>query len=148
LLRPISNLARKIRRNRTGLSSKGINPLRQVLDAIGTANEIRWKNYDGWIVHDNADGTSFKLTTGDGGEFEQALEEKAGENARKDFVKFKQKMLARRGLSEASGYIPPFALRGDIKAVASLMRYTLKLLAIGPKGTLLTGPFRYVICCC
>ena len=130
----------------SGLSSMGTkNPLRQVLDAIGTANDIEWKTYDGWIVHDKNpnDSTSFKLTTGDGGEFEQAIEQKAGIDARIAFEKFKTKMLQSRGLSEASGYIPPFALRGDIKAVASLFRYTLKLLSIGSKGALLTGPFRY-----
>jgi hypothetical protein len=51
----------------TGLSSKGTNPLRQVLDAIGTADTIDWRTYDGWLVHDLADSTTFKLTTGDGG---------------------------------------------------------------------------------
>lgn len=51
----------------TGLSSKGTNPLRQVLDAIGTADAINWHTYDGWLVHDLADSTTFKLTTGDGG---------------------------------------------------------------------------------
>lgn len=51
----------------TGLSSKSTNPLRQVLDAIGTADDIEWKKYDGWIVHDYADGKPLRLTTGDGG---------------------------------------------------------------------------------
>lgn len=51
----------------SGLSSQSTNPLRQVLDAIGTANEIDWCKYDGWLVHDYSDGKSFKLTTGDGG---------------------------------------------------------------------------------
>jgi hypothetical protein len=51
----------------TGLSSKGTNPLRQVLDAIGTADAIDWHTYDGWLVHDLADSKTFKLTTGDGG---------------------------------------------------------------------------------
>ena len=51
----------------TGLSSKSTNPLRQVLDAIGTEDEIKWHNYDGWVVHDYADGKALKLTTGDQG---------------------------------------------------------------------------------
>jgi phytoene dehydrogenase-like protein len=51
----------------TGLSSMSTNPLRQVLDAVGTADEIEWKKYDGWVVHDQADGKAFKLTAGDGG---------------------------------------------------------------------------------
>lgn len=51
----------------SGLSSKSTNPLRQVLDAVGVAEEIDWKQYDGWIIHDYADGKAFKLTTGNGG---------------------------------------------------------------------------------
>ena len=62
----------------TGLSSKSTNPLRQVLDAVGTADAVQWKTYDGWLVHDVADGKAFKLTAGSGGEFERAIEEKAG----------------------------------------------------------------------
>lgn len=129
----------------TGLSSKGTNPLRQVLDAIGTADAIEWISYDGWLVHDLADGKTFKLTTGDGGEFEQALEEKAGKQSREAFEAFKDEMLEPRGLSEASAYIPPFALRGGARAVFSLAKYTLKLLSIGSKGNYLTGPFSKVM---
>jgi phytoene dehydrogenase-like protein len=129
----------------TGLSSKGTNPLRQVLDAIGTADDIDWKTYDGWVVHDNADGQSFKLVTGDGDEFEKALEKKAGPNARIEFAKFKKKMLEKGGLSEVSAYIPPFALRGGVSAIRSLSRYGLAFLSIGTKGMLLTGPFTKVM---
>jgi phytoene dehydrogenase-like protein len=129
----------------SGLSNKSNNPLRQVLDALGTADDIQWKNYDGWIVHDLADNKSFKVTTGDGPEFEQALETKAGAQARTDFCVFKEKILESGGLSEASAYIPPFALRGDMKAIASLARYMPRLLSIGPKGNLLTGSFAAVM---
>lgn len=44
----------------SGLSAKGTNPLRQVLDAVGTADQIDWKTYDGWIVH----GKSWKRKLG------------------------------------------------------------------------------------
>jgi hypothetical protein len=50
-------------------------------------------------------------------------------------------MLEEKGLSESSAYIPPLALRGDLAAALSLSKYALKLLSIGTKGTLLTGPF-------
>mmetsp|Transcript_8395 Transcript_8395/g.19039 ORF Transcript_8395/g.19039 Transcript_8395/m.19039 type:complete len:629 (+) Transcript_8395:1-1887(+) len=129
----------------SGLSQKGTNPLRQLLDAVGTIDEIQWITYDGWIVHDYADGKKLRLTTGDGDEFAKALEEKEGLAARREFEVFRDKMLEPRGLSEASTYIPPFALRGGLSAVASLARYTLKLLSIGPKGGLLTGPFSKVL---
>jgi hypothetical protein len=102
----------------TGLSSMSTNPLRQVLDAIGTADEIDWKKYDGWLVHDFADGKAIRLTAGDGGEFEKAL----------------------------SAYIPPFALRGGgLAAVASISGYLLKLTSIGTQGLLVTRPFMNVM---
>jgi phytoene dehydrogenase-like protein len=129
----------------SGLSSKGTNPLRQVLDALGTAEDITWKTYDGWIVHDLADHKSFKVTTGDGPEFEQALQDKAGVEARQAFSEFKAKILEHGGLSQASSFIPPFALRGDVRAIASLAPYMLKLLSIGPKGSLLTGTFAAIM---
>ena len=125
----------------SGLSQKSTNPLRQLLDAVGTSDEIQWYTYDGWLVHDTSDGKSFKVTTGNGGEFEQAIEDKAGPASRKAFEEFKSKVLEPKGLAEASTYVPPFALRGGFGTVASLARYMLKLISIGPKGTLLTGPF-------
>lgn len=129
----------------TGLSQKGTNPLRQVLDAIGVADEIDWRTYDGWIVHDLADNKSFKMKTGDSGEFEAALEKKAGKESREAFETFKGEMLGPKGLSEASAYIPPFALRGGARAVFSLAKYTFKLLSIGSKGNFLTGPWTQVM---
>ena len=129
----------------TGCSMKSTNPLRQVLDAIGTADEIEWKTYDGWIVHDYADGVALKVTAGDGGEFEQSIEEKAGIESRKAFEQFKDKILSDGGLAEVSAYIPPFALRGGLSAALSLSGYLVKLLSIGTKGILLTGPFSNVM---
>jgi phytoene dehydrogenase-like protein len=129
----------------SGLSSKSTNPLRQVLDALDVADTVHWKVYDGWLVHDWADGTSFKITTGDGGEWEAAIEKKAGKLSREAFVHFRDKLLEHRGLSEASTYVPPFALRDGISSVRSLSNYLFKLISIGTKGTLLTGPFSKVM---
>lgn len=129
----------------SGLSGMGTNPLRQVLDALDVADSIQWKTYDGWVVHDYADGKSFKITTGDGVEFEKEIVRKAGPEARDAFVKFRNKLLEPGGLSESSTYIPPFALRGDIASIWSLGPYLWKLISIGTKGTLLTGPFSKVM---
>ena len=122
----------------SGLSRKSLNPLRQVMDAVGVANEVDWHSYNGWVIHDYADGKKFRLTTGAGGEWENAIEEKAGKQARDAFEKFYNDM---KVISEASGFIPPFALRSDQMVVGSLAKYMLKLLSIGRKGALLTGPF-------
>ena len=129
----------------SGLSSKGTNPLRQVLDALDVADLIDWKTYDGWIVHDKADGTNFKLTTGSSGLFEAEIEKKAGADARRQFEEFRDKLMEPGGLSEVSTYIPPFALRGDFAAAASLSKYFIKLLKTGPKGSQLTGSFEQVM---
>eukprot|EP00549_Striatella_unipunctata_P000806 CAMPEP_0118719052 /NCGR_PEP_ID=MMETSP0800-20121206/29192_1 /TAXON_ID=210618 ORGANISM="Striatella unipunctata, Strain CCMP2910" /NCGR_SAMPLE_ID=MMETSP0800 /ASSEMBLY_ACC=CAM_ASM_000638 /LENGTH=563 /DNA_ID=CAMNT_0006626241 /DNA_START=119 /DNA_END=1810 /DNA_ORIENTATION=+ len=121
-------------------SDGSTNPLRQVLDAIGS--KVEWKQYDGWIFHDYADGKKTKLTTGDGGAWEKAIEEKAGIEARKCFESFRDAMLEPGGLTESSAYVPPFVLRGGPGAVLSLgPTYLAKLASIGVKGTLLTGPF-------
>ncbi len=125
----------------SGLSKKSTNPLRQVLDAINVADDIEWCTYDGWIVHDLGDNTKFKLTTGDGKDFVEAIERKAGIESRKEFERLCEEMLQPNGLTEVSGYIPPFALRGDTSVIISLFQYLLKFLQIGTKGTLLTGPF-------
>jgi phytoene dehydrogenase-like protein len=129
----------------SGVSSISTNPLRQVLDAIGTSGDIDWCTYDGWMVHDLGDGQSFKLTTGDSGEFEKAIEKKEGKETRDEFVRFKNELLRNGGLTEISGYIPPFALRGDISAVRSMFSYIFKFLQIGTQGTLLTGPFSDIL---
>lgn len=130
----------------SGMSKKGTNPLRQVLDAVGTANEIEWVTYDGWMVHDTAfpvedERASFRLTTGTNGAWEKAIEKKAGISAREAFTKFRNDMMSPNGLSECSALIPPLALRSDVKAVFTLSSYLLKFLKIGLKGQMLTGPF-------
>ena len=81
------------------------------------------------------------------GEFEEAIEEKAGVDARREFELFKEKILSKNGLAEVSAYIPPFALRagGGLSAVASIFQYIWKLMSIGTKGLLLTGPFSDVM---
>ena len=130
----------------SGMSQKGTNPLRQVLDAVGTANDIDWITYDGWMVHDTAfppedDKATFRLTTGNDGTWENAIEKKAGISAREAFTNFRNEMMSPNGLSESSALIPPLALRSDLKAVFTMAQYFLKFLSIGLKGQLLTGPF-------
>lgn len=130
----------------SGMSSKGTNPLRQVLDAVGTADDIDWVTYDGWMVHDTAfpmddSRSSFRLTTGSDGTWEDAIEAKAGVDSRREFTKFKKKMMSSGGLSESSALLPPMALRGDFGALFTMGSYVFKFLTIGLQGTLLTGPF-------
>ncbi|KAG7354384.1 carotenoid isomerase [Nitzschia inconspicua] len=127
----------------TGLSKPSTNPLRQVLDALETADDIVWKTYDGWLIWDYSDGKSIKLTTGDGGDFERAIEEKEGRPSRLAFEAFKEQILKDGGLAEASAYIPPFALRNGnpFWSLVAISRYIGKIITIGTKGLLLTGPF-------
>ena len=130
----------------SGMSHTGTNPLRQVLDAVGTADDIDWVTYDGWMVYDTAyppeeEKSTFRLTTGNDGTWEDAIEKKAGIDSREAFTKFRNEMMSPNGLSESSALIPPMALRSDARAVFTLASYLLKFLKIGLKGTLLTGPF-------
>ncbi len=126
----------------SGLSSKSTNPLRQVLDAIDVSKDVEWCTYDGWVVHDYADNKSFKLQTGSVEDFAQTIEKKTGDaQSRIEFEHLCNEMLKPNGLTEVSGYIPPFALRGDASVVVSLFQYLWKFIRIGTKGSLLTGPF-------
>jgi len=125
----------------SGLSSTSTNPLRQVLDAVGTAKDVDWVTYNGWMVHDYADNSSFKLTTGSSNEFLDAIEKKVGTDARREMQDFQSKLLQPGGLTEISAYLPPFALRGDLSVARSMFKYLLKFLQIGTRGALLTGPF-------
>ena len=130
----------------SGMSAPGTNPLRQVLDAVGTSDRVEWITYDGWTVHDTAfppgDGrSSFRLTTGSGGAWEEAIARKAGTEAAGEFASFRDRMMGPGGLSESSALIPPLALRGDFGAVLTMSSYLGKFLRIGTKGTLLTGAF-------
>jgi phytoene dehydrogenase-like protein len=129
----------------SGLSNYSTNPLRQVLDALNVADTIQWHTYDGWLVHDIHDNTTFKLSTGDSGAWEEAIELKAGRASRQEWCRLRDALLQPRGLSEASTYVPPFALRGDISTVRSLASYLFKLVRIGSQGAFLTGPFSKVL---
>ncbi len=130
----------------SGMSSMGTNPLRQVLDAIGTADTIDWITYDGWMVYDTAfppdDARSnFRLTTGNDGAWEKEIERKAGKTSSTEFTKFRNQMMSPNGISESSALIPPLALRGDLGVLWTMASYLGKFLNIGLKGALLTGAF-------
>lgn len=130
----------------TGLSTMSTNPLRQVLDALEVVDDVKFRTYDGWLVWDTSDPNSgpLKLTAGSSGSFERAIEKKAGPSSRKAFEQFKDTILKEGGLAEVSAYIPPFALRGSENVWSSLRSiapYIVKILTIGTKGLLLTGPF-------
>ena len=130
----------------SGMSSTGTNPLRQVLDAIGTADSIDWITYDGWMVYDTAfppedHRSTFRLTTGNDGTWEKEIERKAGKTSSTEFTKFRNRMMSPNGISESSALIPPLALRGDLGVLWTMASYFVKFLSIGLKGTLLTGAF-------
>ena len=50
----------------SGMSQLGTNPLRQLMDAVGVAEEVQWATYDGWMVREevflNDDLMLIKLT--------------------------------------------------------------------------------------
>jgi phytoene dehydrogenase-like protein len=136
----------------SGMSSKSTNPLRQVLDAIGTADTVKFTTYDGWVIHDLFDGSSFKVTTGPGTEFESIFEKKqsgGSSDARNQFTTFRDKILKPSGLADVSAYIPPFAIRngGILDTIWPLSSYLFKIMiGIGPiNGNLLTGPFSKIM---
>ena len=69
-----------------GLSRKSVNPLRQVLDAVGEADSIDWAEYDGWGMILPGDD-SFYFRTGDNAAWEATLDRLGGPDARAQWAK-------------------------------------------------------------
>lgn len=137
----------------SGESGTSTNPLRQVLDAIGTADTIQWKTYNGWMIHDISDNKSFKVTTGDTNDFENAIEYKTNSiQTKNEFIQFRNECLKPGGISDVSAYIPPFVIRNgsilsSIRPLLVINNYFWKILfQIGPMyGNALTGPFTNIM---
>ena len=68
-----------------GMSRKSMNPLRQVLDAVGEADSIDWVTYDGWGMVLPGDD-SFFFKTGDAAAWERVLDRLGGSDAREQWT--------------------------------------------------------------
>ena len=120
-----------------GLSRKSVNPLRQVLDAVGEADSIDWAEYDGWGMILPGDD-SFYFRTGDNAAWEATLDRLGGPDARAQWAKL---LDYADPVIKASGATPPMVLRSDPWVVLPLMRQLSGLLSAAPHARYLNGNF-------
>ena len=121
-----------------GLSQPSVNPLRQVLDAVGEADSIAWAEYDGWgmVLPDPADDFFFK--TGDSASWDATLERLGGPEAK---AQWQQLLAYAAPVIAASGATPPMVLRSDPWVLLPLLRCLPGLLSAAPHARFLNGPF-------
>ena len=120
----------------SGLSRKSNNPLRQVLDAIGEADSITWKKYDGWgmVIPEG----SFYFRTGDKSSWTRTLERFGGEEAVRQWDTL-QKFC--EPVTRASAATPPFVLRSDAAVLFPLLTQMPNFLSAAPHARYLNGRF-------
>ena len=118
-----------------GLSRPSVNPLRQVLDAVGEASSVDWVEYDGWgMVLPEGD---FFFRTGDGAAWEATLQKFGGADAT---AQWERLMESSQPVIDASGATPPMVLRSDPLVLLPLLRQLPGLLRAAPHASLLNGP--------
>ncbi|GAB5362189.1 hypothetical protein AAMO2058_000777000 [Amorphochlora amoebiformis] len=120
-----------------GMSQPSVNPLRQVLDAIG--EEVSWKTYDSWKMHTPEGSFTFKVGPRD---FERVLNQYGGPDAVDEW----RMLLKKIGpLHKSSSSLPPLVMRSDLSAIRTVWRYLPALLAPGPATASVAGPLSGVI---
>ena len=118
-----------------GLSRPSVNPLRQVLDAVGEASSVDWVEYDGWgMVLPEGD---FFFRTGDDAAWEATLQKFGGVDAS---AQWERLMESSQPVIDASGATPPMVLRSDPLVLLPLLRQLPGLLRAAPHASLLNGP--------
>ena len=120
-----------------GLSQKSVNPLRQVLDAVGEADSIEWAKYDGWGMVLPGDD-SFYFKTGDAASWEATLDKLGGPSGRADWQKL---MDYAEPVIKASGATPPMVLRSDPLVAVPIVRQLGGLMSAAPHAKYLNGNF-------
>ncbi|CAM9565263.1 unnamed protein product [Chrysoparadoxa australica] len=110
-----------------GVAESSTNPLRQVLDITGVADDLTWVEYTGWqMLVPNED---FRFTVGQTA-FEDVIRELGGEGELETWHNIKEKV---RPLLRAAVSIPSLALRGDAWGALLLAPFLVQaLLLAGP----------------
>jgi phytoene dehydrogenase-like protein len=122
-----------------GCSKKPYNPLRQVLNAIGLAQEVDWIPYTAWgmIEHPNSTSKERRWRVELGPDlFEQGpLSKFGGLQAQKEFQELR---ILTKDLVSGAVAIPAMAMRSGDSAIIPLLRYLPALIGLiqqGPEAT-------------
>eukprot|EP00468_Gymnochlora_sp_CCMP2014_P007040 CAMPEP_0167746816 /NCGR_PEP_ID=MMETSP0110_2-20121227/3927_1 /TAXON_ID=629695 /ORGANISM="Gymnochlora sp., Strain CCMP2014" /LENGTH=553 /DNA_ID=CAMNT_0007631631 /DNA_START=78 /DNA_END=1739 /DNA_ORIENTATION=+ len=120
-----------------GMSTPSVNPLRQVLDAVG--EDVEWATYDSWAMHTPEGQFDFKVGPKD---FLRVLEKFGGAEA----VEQWNVLLKKIGpLHESSSSLPPLVMRSDLGALLTTFRYLPSLLKPGPATAAVAGPLDSIL---
>lgn len=117
-----------------GCSRKPYNPLRQVLNAVGLSEEVKWIPYDSWgmIEHPQTDRElRWKVELGPKLFEEGPLSNFGGEEARTEFRELRQ---ITKELVTGAIEIPAMAMRCGDSAIIPLLRYLPALIGLIQQG--------------
>ncbi len=117
-----------------GCSRKPYNPLRQVLNAVGLSEEVKWIPYEAWgMVERPKSPEELRWTVELGPDlFEKGpLSEFGGEEARREFQELREQT---KGLVSGAIDIPAMAMRAGNSALIPLLRYLPALVGLIQQG--------------
>eukprot|EP00466_Bigelowiella_natans_P006065 jgi/Bigna1/43293/e_gw1.75.6.1 len=120
-----------------GMSIPSVNPLRQVLDAIGET--VEWDTYTSWGMHTPEGFFSFQVGPDD---FVEVLRKFGGEEAVEQWNALMKKI---GPLHESSSSLPPLVMRSDLNVVRTIFRYLPALLKPGPATASVAGPLDSIL---
>lgn len=120
-----------------GMSAPSVNPLRQVLDALGES--VEWATYSAWTMHTPEGRFAFEV--GPEGII-RMLERYGGSGAVDEWQRLMEKI---GPLHESSSSVPPLVMRADLNAVRTTWRYLPSLLKPGPAVAAIAGPLDSVL---
>jgi len=120
-----------------GMSQPSVNPLRQVLDALG--ERVEWAPYESWKMHTPEGNFTFKVGPS---EIRTVLERYGGKEAVEQWDKLMKKI---GPLHESSSSLPPLVMRSDLNAIRTVWRYLPDLLKPGPATASVAGPLDSIL---
>jgi phytoene dehydrogenase-like protein len=117
-----------------GCSKKPYNPLRQVLNAVGLGDEVKWIPYEAWGMVErpmSQQELRWKVELGPALFEEGPLSQFGGEEARKEFQELREET---KDLVSGAIGIPAMAMRAGKSALIPLLRYLPALIGLIQQG--------------
>ncbi len=117
-----------------GCSRKPYNPLRQVLNAVGLSDEVKWIPYEAWGMVERPksdEEVRWNVELGPDRFEEGPLSKFGGKEAKKEFQQLREET---KGLVSGAVEIPAMAMRSGNSALIPLLRYLPALIGLIQQG--------------
>ncbi len=121
-----------------GMATKPYNPLREVLEIVGEGDNVKYAQYDGWVMH--IPEGSFKFQVGEGN-FEPVILKFGGSKALQEWNQLNNRL---KDITELSCAIPPLCLRNDAGIFLTLFPHLWKLIKGLPAVPFVEGSFKTI----